>query len=208
MTYIYGGGTFSFIRNHMALSAPAFGGTARRLYEMIDDEDNVSLRLTKMADNNSELVTNEDVEKDILAILKLPTTKCIIMNASLCDYDGKIGDIESGSHAERLESREGSQEITITPANKVISQIKEIRPDVIVVGFKTTTNAPIETQIKKALRMDVDLVLANDTVNRRNVVVSKGGRYTDCGDNRYWGLNDLLKWLRRIGGINDTGFKG
>ena len=60
--HIIGGGTFSHVRNHMALAAPAFGGTARALYPLLASTDRqVQLHLTKMADHTSKLVTNDDV---------------------------------------------------------------------------------------------------------------------------------------------------
>ncbi|MHA1290366.1 MAG: hypothetical protein ACTSPB_23545, partial [Candidatus Thorarchaeota archaeon] len=59
---IIGGGTFSPIRNHLSLCAPAFGKTARQLGDMFNDkligtpedkEYKVEVHLTKMADPTS-----------------------------------------------------------------------------------------------------------------------------------------------------------
>jgi hypothetical protein len=58
--YILGGGTFSYVRNHLALAVPAFGETARRLDILCRrrflDMD-VRLKLTRMADGRSFLIT-------------------------------------------------------------------------------------------------------------------------------------------------------
>lgn len=168
--HIFSGGTFSPVRNHLALSAIAFGTTGRRLKQLLPT---ATLHLTKMADYKSSLLTNKDIENKVDQLLKDPHTKCIIMNAALCDYDGTIDDVESGSHAERLESRSGGFEMKMTPSSKVISKIKSERPDILVVGFKTVTN---ENDIKvirhKADRMKVDYVFVNDTVTRDNYLIS------------------------------------
>ena len=36
--YILGGGTFNYVRNHLALAAPAFGETARKLKTLFNKE--------------------------------------------------------------------------------------------------------------------------------------------------------------------------
>ena len=41
--YIFGGGTFSHVRNHMALAAPAFGETAKRLAELCKEHYNIHI---------------------------------------------------------------------------------------------------------------------------------------------------------------------
>lgn len=65
--HILGGGTFSYVRSHMALAAPAFGNTARDIAGMMYRSDDfnlydIHLTLTKMADYRSDIVTNQDVE--------------------------------------------------------------------------------------------------------------------------------------------------
>jgi len=168
--HIYGGGTFFYVRNHLALCAPAFGATAERLKQLLLLES--ELHLTKMVDRSSALVTNNDVDAHIQNILKDEYVKCIIMNVALCDYEGQIGNTISGKYATRLESREGIQNMMLIPSQKVISQIKEQRPDITVVGFKTTVNEDDDmVMINKALRMNVDIVLANDVGLRKNIIV-------------------------------------
>ena len=51
--YILGGGTNSFISNHLSLAAPAYGQTAKKLYEKfsshLDNQMQTEIILTKMA---------------------------------------------------------------------------------------------------------------------------------------------------------------
>ena len=63
---ILGGGTFEPIRNHLSLSAPAFGNTAIQIHRLIPGSE---LVLTKMADRDSNLKSNSDVEKYIDELL-------------------------------------------------------------------------------------------------------------------------------------------
>lgn len=209
---IIGGGTFSHLRNHLALSAPAFGTTAIKLAEMCkehSDKLNVNLHLTKMADRNSKLETNKDVEKFVDTLIANVDTKIIFFNAALCDYDGAIvnfetnhehpralSDIseskvtdddfpfmahlldltESGKHETRLKTSRGNQIAFLQPADKVISKIRKTRKDIFLVAFKTTTGASDNEQYIAGLRLlkqnSCNLVLANDTVTRRNMIIT------------------------------------
>lgn len=79
--YILGGGTFSHVRNHMAIAAPAFGQTARKLNDMLVDWPGLRERfepprlvLTKMANHYSPIVTNEDVAAEASASAKSART--------------------------------------------------------------------------------------------------------------------------------------
>lgn len=210
MIHIIGGGTFSHVRNHLALAAPAFGGTARKLERLfeanIDPEgyrgsgqfDDLALHLTKMADTSSNLVTNDDVAALLDKLIADPTTRVIILNAALCDYDGAIHEnkkdiaydhplIESGKHAERLKTSNGKQNMFLTPAEKLIGRIRKDRKDIFVVGFKTTTGASSDEQYRIALDMlkanSLNLVLANDTVTRNNMIVApEETRYHETTD--------------------------
>lgn len=178
---ILGGGCFSHVRNHLSLCAMAFGTTARDLKQQLPFAE---LILTKMANPNSKIITNEDVKLELDKQLADPNTGIIIMNAALCDFDGSIGDVESGSHATRLESRNAPFKLTLEVNSKLISHIKEARADVVIVGFKTTTGATELEMLEKAERMEVDICIANDTVTRKNLLVIS----EDC-DVEYKGLN-------------------
>ena len=194
MIHIIGGGTFSHVRNHLALAAPAFGGSARKMSgniidRWIDDEHehNVILHLTKMANHKSVLVTNEDVAELIDKLVADAKTRCIVMNAALCDYDGQIGEVESGKDTERLKTKDGDQVMHLTPADKIISRIRETRKDIFLVAFKTTTGATPDEQYAAGLNLlkanSANLVLANDTVTRLNMVITpEEARYHETTD--------------------------
>ncbi len=172
---IFGGGTIQHVRNHFALCAPAYGGTARQLFALAGP-DVARLHLTKMADHRSTMETNEDVAQRLQEVLADPATRAVVFNVALCDYSGQIGDIPSGKYATRLSSREGELALRLTPAAKLLQGVKVLRPDVRVVGFKTTADRPPSTQVELAQRQireaGVDFVLANDTVTRLNLLVS------------------------------------
>lgn len=183
--YVIGGGTVSYIRNHMALCAPAYGSTAIKLSDIIKEQLNLSnitdqyevkLVLTKMADRSSSLETNEDVSCFVSDILKDTSTKAIIFNPALCDFNATIGDIPSGKYADRLQTREGSVIANLTPADKIVSRMRQERKDVFVVAFKTTTDASSKEQYLKGLDLlksnSINLVLANDTVTRNNMIIA------------------------------------
>jgi hypothetical protein len=196
---IYGGGTVSYIRNHLALCAPAYGGTARRLAELAKEylpKMDVDVRLTKMAGGKS-LETNEDISKDIDELVQDDTTKIVIMSAALCDFNGQIGETLSGKYAARLKSRYLQDPIELVTAGKVIRKVREKRKDIFLVGFKTTTNATPDEQYLEALNLckkaSCNLVVANDTVTRFNMIVTpEESRYAE-GTNRDSTLRELLK---------------
>lgn len=175
--HIFGGGTISHIRNHMAICAPAYGATANRLFNLFwENGMNVELHLTKMADRTSGLETNEDIAAKIDELLGYSSTKAIIMNAALCDYDGFVLSdgvpTKSGKYAERLKTNLGRQNILFVPAQKVIGRIKAKRPDIFVVGFKTTAGATEFEQVVAASKLFecCDIVVANDTVTRSTII--------------------------------------
>jgi hypothetical protein len=91
---IIGGGTISHIRNHLALTATAYGSTAiilKDLCQKHSDKLNINLHLTKMADpRNSNLETNEDVEKLVDQWIANPNVKIIFFNPALVDYTGSV----------------------------------------------------------------------------------------------------------------------
>ena len=180
--HIFGGGTFFHVRNHMSLCAPAFGKTARYINTFYD---NAQLHLTKMADPNSILDTNEDVEYKLDRLIADPFCKVIYFNVALCDYEGSIIErgafdseipTRSGKYETRLKTRDGEQTMLLSPAKKLIGKIRKTRKDIFVVGFKTTCNATPDEQYLAALNMlkenSINLVLANDTGNRRNMIVA------------------------------------
>lgn len=178
MIYVFGGGTFSYVRSHLALAAPAFGQTAKDIHDYLRFglDTPSELVLTKMADPASKIVTNEDVAKAIDDLIADPKTKMIVLNVALCDYDGRIGDVESGKYATRLKTKDGDQTMELTPADKIVGRIRKERKDIFVVAFKTTSGATSDEQYSAGLHLlkanSVNLVLANDLVTRNNMVIT------------------------------------
>lgn len=172
---IIGGGTFSKVACHLALATPAFGNTAKILKGKMDNiasgvVDTV-LTLTKMADSSSTIVTNEDVSDYVDCLLADSSVKAIIMNAALCDFSMK-----NPSELTRLSSQQNYTTELRGVSSKVISKIKATRPDVTVVGFKTTCNDTKIQQCTKALDLiaqsNLDFVLANDVGNYSNILIT------------------------------------
>lgn len=186
--HVIGGGTVSYVRNHLALCAPAYGTTAKELVAACARHGRgATLHLTRMADPASAVETNADVGALVDRLVADPKVRILFMNAALTDFDGSIGDVPSGRHAERLKSREGAKTIDIVPADKVIGRIRAVRKDIFAVGFKTTTGATPDEQYRIALGLlkanSLNLVLANDPVTRMNMVVTpEEARYFETTD--------------------------
>lgn len=193
--YIYGGGTFSHVRAHMSLAAPAFGETARHLTRVISNELSLAnlvdyqvvTVLTKMADSNSPLLTNEDVKAHLESVIADPDTRGIIFNVAMTDFDGTIGNTPSGKYADRLETSQGSQTMNLVPAEKIIGMIRKTRKDIFAVGFKTTNGKTSDEQYVKGLRLlktnSLNLVLSNDLLTRNNMIIApEETRYGETTD--------------------------
>lgn len=204
---ILGGGTRAPVRNHMWLEAPARGNTARRLTEMFNEElravgqseqYQVECVLTRLADETSRLDTNEDVSAYLDTLIVDPTVRCIVFNAAMLDFHGQVGDVPSGPHAQRLLTSEGPVQLTLTPTEKLIGRIRRERKDIFVVGFKTTTGATPDEQYAAALGLlkknSLNLVLANDTVTRHNLIAAPEETTYSATHNR----EDVLAFLTRM----------
>jgi len=179
--YILGGGTVSYVRNHLALCAPAYGKTARTLNELVPfcgsiPNSGVKLILTRMADPDGLMETNDDVAAVVEEIIADQNAKLVFFNVALCDFDGRIGDVDPGKYAERLKTSDGDVTMRLTPADKIIGRIRQYRKDIFVVGFKTTTRATEDEQYLAGLTLlkknSINLVLANDTVTRVNMIIT------------------------------------
>lgn len=204
---LIGGGTIMPVRNHLALCAPAYGGTVRTLETMfnnelvnsdIADQYTVEPVFTKMADRTSKLVTNDDVAVYLDSLIADESVKVIVFNVALTDFHGSIGNEESGFHATRLKTKAGVQSMQLTPTDKLIGRIRKERKDIFLIGFKTTTNASSDQQYKTALELlktnSINLVLANDTVLRRNMIVApEETRYCETNDRQ-----EVLSFLTKM----------
>jgi hypothetical protein len=190
--HVIGGGTVSHVRTHLALCAPAYGQTARRLAALCLEHDttmDVELHLTKMADPSSTLETHADVRELTKRITADPRTKIIFFNPAIVDFDGTVEGEPSGKKAARLRTSDADGKpneflLKLTPAAKILRLIRiggELpddpapRKDVFLVSFKATAGATPEEQYKlglKALKTSSsNLVLANDVITRNNMII-------------------------------------
>lgn len=149
-----------------------------------------------MAGGNAGLETNEDVSKLSDELLTDPSTAAIIMTAALIDYEGEIGITASGKYATRLSTRDSpTSTLYLSATEKIINKIKRKRPDIILVGFKTTSGDTEIQQRKKALRLiknsACDMVLVNDLSSRTNMLVGTPGTLVYPTLDRSSVLNDL-----------------
>ena len=185
---IFGGGTITHVRSHLALCAPAYGNTARQIdsfcQQMIPNMDR-ELILTKMADpEKSKIETNEnlwDAAGEVIADL---STKIVFFSCAVCDYRGEILDndgltTESGKYATRLKTKDHPPTMRLYPDHKIIKRFRQgpgSRKDIFLVGFKTTCGATEDEQYIAGLGLlktaSCNLVLANDTKNRLNMVIT------------------------------------
>lgn len=218
---IMGGGTFQPISNHLSLSAPAFGKTAKEIsrvlfhkHDVFDHKPysqnvkNLEVVLTKMADPSSSLVTNYDVKNYLMEVIKDQDLAVIFMNIAFCDFEYTGGDF----HGQRLETSDGPINLDFVPSPKIIDLIRRERPDIFLVGFKTTTSASVDEQFLKGLKMmkrsKCNLVLANDTVTRNNIIITPEETYYETS-----GREDAIEQLcemtmsRGFSTFNRTNFK-
>ncbi len=182
---VLGGGTFNHVSCHLALAAPAFGGTAKKLHKMFEEAGVLEpiLVLTKMADPASNLVTNADVAQYVEHILKDQSVKVVIMNAAICDFE-----MDNPGEA-RLSSSQDYQVTLKGIQGKILATIREKRPDIIVAGFKTTHGATEVGQVAKAFASmsasNLDLVLANDLGTLENILVTNELRVYHDGSRQF-----------------------
>ena len=174
--HIIGGGTVFHIRPHLAISSPAYGTVARKLAHFCRKAPmDVELHLTKMA-GGKKLETNEDISNLIDKLVADPNTKIVFLTAALCDYTGTVPAGEAGKYGDRLHSREGNVNVELSPAAKVVKNIRSKRKDIFAVAFKTTSGATPDEQYLAGLNLlkeaSVNLVLANDVKTRLNMVIT------------------------------------
>jgi hypothetical protein len=183
--HVVGGGTIEPVREHLALAARAYGGTARRIGELCGtywSGMDVNVHLTKMANPESDIETPEDLRglaEDITSDFR---TKVVFWTPAVADFSGEVAGATSGLHAERLKSV-GEYTMNLKPTKKIVHTFRKEsvngmkpRKDIYAVGFKTTTGATPEEQYSAGLKLvkegSLNLVLANDTITRNNMVIT------------------------------------
>jgi ribulose-5-phosphate 4-epimerase/fuculose-1-phosphate aldolase len=157
--------------------------------------------LTRMAGGPTGLETNDDLAKLLDQLVADPVTRVIFMNAAVCDFNGIVGD-HSGKYGDRLKTANGEQVMQLLPADKLIANIRKNRKDIFLVGFKTTTNASEDEQYIAGLdlckKAGCNLVLANDTITRKNMIVTPEEARYNVTKNREEVLDALvdMTWHR------------
>lgn len=198
---IIGGGTVSYIASHLALSAPAYGTTARQLFKLCKDQVkhlDISMYLTKMAGGKS-METNEDVKRLVDYIVDRNDTKIVFFNPALVDFDGKFDGryIHGDKYGTRLDSSRFKYSLNLYPSKKIIKGIREKRKDIFLVGFKQTCGATEDEQYIRGLALckqsSCNLVLANDTKNRLNMIITPEEARYHVTHNREEVLKNLVE---------------
>lgn len=181
---IIGGGTISHIKSHLALCAPAYGTTAKRIVDILKEVDHdydIELILTRMAGGGPLVETNEDVARITRNLIKSKSTKIIFFNCALVDFNAVIAnrgdETLTGKYAGRLNSKLDNYYLKLNPEEKIIQEIREERKDIYLVGFKTTCGEEdLELQYYSGTTLlkgsSCNLVLANDTKTRVNMIIT------------------------------------
>lgn len=220
---ILGGGTNTYISNHLALSAPAYGNTAVKLEEKFrqhsENKMDVNLYLTKMAhpDCKDAPDTPEDIEALVDKLVADPDTRVIVFNVAMVDFkptyltewrreDRTLGEDTDvfGKYEKRL-STAGTIKIDLElqPYQKIINKIRKERKDILLVGFKTTCGATKEEQYKKGLKLCKDasanIVFVNDVDKdrieklKRLVSINMNEEFNEESPNHSFDLHYSLK---------------
>lgn len=141
---------------------------------------------TRMADSESPIITNDDLAGYLDEVLADKSVKCIVMAAAVCDYEpdkmetitGCMIDnhVDFGKKYPRLHD---VRQITVRmkQTDKLVDRIKQCRPDIKLISFKTTSDETIEELIgkcsKNERRNDSDIVFGNDIANKYNILVTR-----------------------------------
>ena len=176
--HVVGGGTVVYVRNHLALAAPAYGTTAREIAKICERRGQPArLTLTRMANPSSPYETNEDMARLAAEIAADEKTRIVFWNPAICDFTGQVGDVTPGRKAQRLKTSAGKIDMHLTPADKIVGSIRRSRKDIFLVAFKTTTGATEDEMHQAGMNLlkNASLVLVNDPVTRVNMVFGADG---------------------------------
>lgn len=171
---IFGGGTVSPVRENLALAAPSFGEEARKIYDVaskLKPQWEIEIKLTKMADYKSQIVTNEDVMSEIVNLIRNPLVKGVIFNANLCEYRGKLIDEGAGLF------NDGHPLMSLQEGERLVAAIKPVRPDIKLAAFKFTVADSCEAMAKEArahlIQNNTDIVMIENRNLLRYVVFNR-----------------------------------
>ncbi len=204
--HIISGGTFFYVRPHLALAAPAFGEVGCELEVECRRQMNmdVYLRLTKMACHTSNIVTNNDVSDLLDKLIERKNVKIIFMPVALCDFQGTIIEdnkiTPSGKDQPRLHTKNGPALMQLNPSEKIISKIRQKRKDIFLVGFKTTSGETEQEQYLAGLNLcksaSCNLVLANDIKTRVNMIITPEEAAYHVTNDRQKAISNLVEMTK------------
>lgn len=219
---IIGGGTVYYVRNHLALTAPSYGRTARTLeyltFQECGDKYDIHTHLTKMASvGKSCLETNEDISRLLDKLIDNLNTKIIFFNPALIDYGGMVLDIDqdnnhitpSGKYEKKLEFSKKSQYVLLEPKDKLIKKIRQERKDIFLVGFKNTCGANEDEQFITGMNLlessSCNLVLAYDNKTNVNMIITPDRTKHFITTSRVSALQELVKMtLSKVDDRNES----
>jgi Class II Aldolase and Adducin N-terminal domain/DNA / pantothenate metabolism flavoprotein len=228
--HIIGGGTVFHVRPHFALCAPAYGKVAIEIQTELGKliptvGERIQLHLTRMAYGTmdsypNKLETNDDISRLIDEIVADPDSGMVFMSAALCDFTGHVVERDwyagygatvnspSGKDQPRLKTDTGEKTMILRPAEKIIRKIRQTRKDIFLVGFKTTTGEPPDTQYMAGLKLlkssSCNLVLANDLHTKLNMVITpEQARYHET-TNRDEAIRGLVEMAARRSSLHFT----
>lgn len=200
---IVGGGTIYPIKNHLALTAPAYGSTALRLTKLCRDffpTMEIQTVLTKMADPDSKIETYAHLKDFTEKCAQRRNLKIVFFNPAVVDF---VPTVESARHLTRLDSTT-PYNLYLTPLPKLIntfrSEKKAGRKDIFVIGFKQTHGLTQAAQYKSGLNMlkknQVNLVLANDMDTKANMIITPEEASYHVTYNRSEALYNLIEMTK------------
>lgn len=99
--------------------------------------------------------TNDDLQEALIAYSKSgPNVSTIFHAAALCDYFvSQISSASGGStSAQKIESRDGPIQVTLSPAPKILPQLRHWFPKSEIIGWKYEMDGDRQSILQKAQR--------------------------------------------------------
>jgi hypothetical protein len=201
--HVVGGGTLTPVAPHLQLASRAYGQTARRIAELCGTfwtGMGVNLHLTKMADPSSSVESVNDLHELALDIVHDFDTKIVFWTPAVVDWE-----VKGGTFDEKFVSSEPYFDLflPLQPSAKILHMFRKLsvdsmapRKDIFLVAFKATSGLSSQDQYQAALKVlkasSANLVLANDTVTRQNMIVTPEEAYYGPWTERETALRELL----------------
>jgi hypothetical protein len=210
--HIVGGGTVSHSSCHLGLSAPAFGSTARKIEKFCREKNtsmDIILHLTSMAGGHHDLQSPSNLKDLAESIISDFSSKIVFWSPAVADFNlivdtDELRTGENPKYAGRLSSLKEYAAKLVPNKEKIVDLFRKTRKDITLVAFKTTCGATEDEQYLAGLNLlkkaSANLVLANDTKHRRNmIIVPEEARYCVTHDR-----DEVLRELVHIALLRST----